>query len=133
MIRVDQLGRDLASAVAASPGATPPPHSSEAGPANEGRAPATSVTAAPLDIRNPASESSLAPDPRPLRSRLDDFARGQVEDALRRHRGVFAAAARELGLTRGNLLRLARRLGLRSGTRPPPSGGTATDPPERAR
>ena len=49
----------------------------------------------------------------PLKARLDAYARRAVADALRRHAGVWAAAARELGMPRGNLMRLATRLGLR--------------------
>jgi anaerobic nitric oxide reductase transcription regulator len=48
-----------------------------------------------------------------LRERLDAYARRAVADALRRHGGVWASAARELGVPRGNLMRLAKRLGLR--------------------
>jgi anaerobic nitric oxide reductase transcription regulator len=49
----------------------------------------------------------------PLKPRADAYLRRVVADSLRRHGGVWAAAARELALTRGNLLRLAKRLGLR--------------------
>jgi anaerobic nitric oxide reductase transcription regulator len=49
----------------------------------------------------------------PLRDRVDAYERRVVAEALRRHKGVWAAAARELGLPRGNLMRLAKRLGLR--------------------
>jgi anaerobic nitric oxide reductase transcription regulator len=48
----------------------------------------------------------------PLRSAVDSFQRGLIEDCLRRNDGVWAAAARELGMHRSNLHHLARRLGL---------------------
>jgi anaerobic nitric oxide reductase transcription regulator len=51
--------------------------------------------------------------PIPLRRQLDQFQRRVVLDAVDRHAGNWAAAARELGLHRGNLHHLARRLGLR--------------------
>jgi anaerobic nitric oxide reductase transcription regulator len=38
------------------------------------------------------------------------FQQRLIEDALQRHRGNRAAAARELGIDRGNLLRLWKRL-----------------------
>ncbi len=48
-----------------------------------------------------------------LREATDAFQRKWIEQALSRHRGSVAAAAREAGMDRSNLLRLARRLGLR--------------------
>ncbi len=57
----------------------------------------------------------------PLKARVDAYSRRVVADAVRRHSGIWAAAARELGLTRGNLMRLAARLGLRQGGDRPPS------------
>jgi anaerobic nitric oxide reductase transcription regulator len=50
---------------------------------------------------------------RPLGELVRDFQRRLVADAVERNRGNWAAAARELGLHRGNLHHLARRLGLR--------------------
>jgi anaerobic nitric oxide reductase transcription regulator len=41
------------------------------------------------------------------------FERTMVLDALARHNQNWAAAARELGLDRANLNRLAKRLGLK--------------------
>ena len=49
----------------------------------------------------------------PLRDRLDAYQRQVIEACLLRYGGNSAAAARELGLDRANLSRLARRLGLR--------------------
>ena len=44
---------------------------------------------------------------------VDEFKRRTIEDAVRRHGGNWAAAARELGLHRANLHNLALRLGLK--------------------
>ncbi|WP_164842903.1 helix-turn-helix domain-containing protein, partial [Pseudomonas taiwanensis] len=41
------------------------------------------------------------------------YQRQLIEACLQRHQENWAAAARELGLDRANLSRLARRLGLR--------------------
>ncbi|MDD0975210.1 nitric oxide reductase transcriptional regulator NorR [Pseudomonas fontis] len=48
-----------------------------------------------------------------LRQALDVYQRQLIEAALARHEQNWASAARELGLDRANLSRLARRLGLR--------------------
>jgi anaerobic nitric oxide reductase transcription regulator len=48
-----------------------------------------------------------------LRQAVDEVQRRLIEQALARHAGNWAAAARELGQDRGNLQRLARRLGLK--------------------
>jgi len=60
------------------------------------------------------SESSLPTPPLQgdLREAVDAYERTLIEAALDRHDGVWAAAARELGLHRSNLHRLAVRLGL---------------------
>ncbi|HLD68180.1 MAG TPA: helix-turn-helix domain-containing protein, partial [Pseudomonas sp.] len=50
-----------------------------------------------------------------LRQAVDDFQRQQIALALTRNQGNWAATARELGLDRANLLRLASRLGLKAG------------------
>jgi anaerobic nitric oxide reductase transcription regulator len=50
---------------------------------------------------------------RDFRSAVTAFERTMVVDALARHNQNWAAAARELGLDRANLNRLARRLGLK--------------------
>jgi anaerobic nitric oxide reductase transcription regulator len=49
----------------------------------------------------------------PLRESVLEFQRALVRDALKRHDGSWAAAARDLGLHRSNLHHLAARLGLR--------------------
>ena len=48
-----------------------------------------------------------------LRQAVADLQRRMIEQALSRHAGNWAAAARELGQDRGNLQRLAGRLGLK--------------------
>ncbi|MBC9250654.1 nitric oxide reductase transcription regulator [Pseudomonas alcaligenes] len=48
-----------------------------------------------------------------LRSAVDAYQRQLIEQALSRHQGRWGEAARELGLDRANLSRLAKRLGLR--------------------
>ena len=50
----------------------------------------------------------------PLREQVDEFERRLIREAVERHGGNQAAAARELGMHRANLHHLARRLGLRS-------------------
>ncbi len=47
-----------------------------------------------------------------LRAATEQFQRRWIEDALRRHGGAMAAAAREAGMDRSNFLRLLRRLGI---------------------
>lgn len=51
----------------------------------------------------------------PLRVRVDRFQKQQIQQAVERHSGSWAAAARELGLHRSNLHHLAQRLGLKPG------------------
>ena len=48
-----------------------------------------------------------------LRLALDNYQRQLIGQCLERHQHNWASAARELGLDRANLSRLARRLGLR--------------------
>ena len=64
------------------------------------------------------SESFSAASPeagstRNLRQRLDDFQRREIQRLLNQHNQQWASVARELGLHRSNLHRLAQRLGLR--------------------
>ncbi len=61
----------------------------------------------------PVLAGTLPIVPLPLRDRVRVFERQQIELAVERHGGNWAAAARELGLHRSNLHHLARRLGLR--------------------
>jgi anaerobic nitric oxide reductase transcription regulator len=72
-----------------------------------GTAPQLERSAAELPPREPETP------PRRLRERVREYERRLVADALERHGGSWAAAARELGLHRSNLYHLARRLGLR--------------------
>jgi anaerobic nitric oxide reductase transcription regulator len=80
------------------------------------------LDAADLDLRSTPSPVS-APTAPPssaatlptggLREALDAYQRQVVQACLQRHGDNWAAAARELGLDRANLNRLAKRLGLR--------------------
>jgi anaerobic nitric oxide reductase transcription regulator len=65
----------------------------------------------------PAEEPALAPQGRSLREAVQDYQRALIRDALQRHDGNWAAAARALGLHRSNLHHLAARLGLRDAER----------------
>ncbi len=49
----------------------------------------------------------------PLRDQVEEFERRLIREAVERHEGNRAAAARELGMHRANLHHLARRLGLK--------------------
>ena len=72
-----------------------------------------------LDVSSATSSLPSAEDPgeRPapmtLRERVRELERRLVREAVERHGGSWAAAARELGLHRSNLHQLAKRLGLR--------------------
>jgi anaerobic nitric oxide reductase transcription regulator len=61
---------------------------------------------ASADAEDGGSRGSLA-------ERVDAFRKREIQAAVRRHSGNWAAAARELGLHRSNLHHLAQRLGLR--------------------
>ncbi|MDU2611412.1 MAG: nitric oxide reductase transcriptional regulator NorR [Pseudomonas aeruginosa] len=73
-----------------------------------------------LPAETPASPRSVV-EPAPaapttghsLRAATDAYQRRLIQDCLARHQGSWASAARELGLDRANLARLARRLQLR--------------------
>jgi anaerobic nitric oxide reductase transcription regulator len=61
-----------------------------------------------------ASEAvSSSGAPLPLADRVEAFRRREIEAAVERNGGNWAAAARDLGLHRSNLHHLAKRLGLR--------------------
>ncbi|MFJ4373571.1 nitric oxide reductase transcriptional regulator NorR [Pseudomonas japonica] len=61
-----------------------------------------------------ATASAVAPPAHgDLRQALDQYQRQLIGQCLERHQHNWASAARELGLDRANLARLARRLGLR--------------------
>jgi anaerobic nitric oxide reductase transcription regulator len=66
------------------------------------------VTRAPAEHVAVMSEAAGMP----LRASVDAYERRLIDDALRRHRRNWAAAARELGVDRANLRRSALRLGL---------------------
>ncbi len=81
-----------------------------------------SLDAADLDLPGVSSAAPQAPAPSgdgnteatgDLRQALDRYQRQLIEQCLERHQQNWASAARELGLDRANLARLARRLGLR--------------------
>ncbi|MDD2057402.1 nitric oxide reductase transcriptional regulator NorR [Pseudomonas sp. GD03860] len=80
------------------------------------------LDAADLDLRpvEPSTLTAQAPHaadaPLPtgdLRQALDDYQRQLIQACLERHQHNWASSARELGLDRANLGRLAKRLGLR--------------------
>jgi anaerobic nitric oxide reductase transcription regulator len=61
---------------------------------------------APPEVALPASASPG------LAERVEAFRRREIKEAVRRHGGNWAAAARELRMDRSNLHHVARRLGL---------------------
>lgn len=72
----------------------------------------------PMAETPPLVDEVLTPgEPMPtgveLRTAVDGFQRRLIEQCLARHQGKWADAARELGVDRANLSRLARRLGIR--------------------
>ncbi|WP_310369502.1 nitric oxide reductase transcriptional regulator NorR [Rhodoferax ferrireducens] len=80
------------------------------------RARIVSLTAAHLDLGAQTATVDMPADTTPpvdLRTSLDDHQRQRIADSLQRHQGNWASVARELGLHRANLVRLAGRLGLR--------------------
>jgi len=62
-----------------------------------------------------STDTQLATAPVDLRSSMEAHQRQRIEASLARHHGNWASAARELGLHRANMVRLAKRLGLRAG------------------
>lgn len=72
-----------------------------------------------LPWATPTATASPAPEAAPgftggnLRESTEQFQRQQINAALEHHEHNWAAAARDLGLDRANLHRLAKRLGLR--------------------
>ncbi|WP_422422832.1 nitric oxide reductase transcriptional regulator NorR [Pseudomonas sp. GZD-222] len=71
----------------------------------------------PVEALPTQGQAAQAPDaPLPvgdLRNALDDYQRLLIQACLERHQHNWASSARELGLDRANLGRLAKRLGLR--------------------
>jgi anaerobic nitric oxide reductase transcription regulator len=51
-----------------------------------------------------------------LRSALEDFQRDLILSAVAQNGGNWAAAARQLGVNRSNLHKLAKRLGIKHNT-----------------
>jgi anaerobic nitric oxide reductase transcription regulator len=66
---------------------------------------------APTLTGSQATLSESAPPS--LRDSVDAHQRDVIRSAVERNRGNWAAAARDLGVGRANLRRLARRLGLK--------------------
>jgi len=68
----------------------------------------------PLAVEAPRQvDAAGARDEVGLRARTEEFQRREIERAVARHGGNWAAAARELDMHRSNLHRLAGRLGMR--------------------
>jgi anaerobic nitric oxide reductase transcription regulator len=86
--------------------------------ANRERRRILTLTAADFALSSaPAQEKTAAEEPqvgsKDFRSAVTEFERNMVLDTLARHNQNWAAVARELGLDRANLNRLAKRLGLK--------------------
>lgn len=58
-------------------------------------------------------DGNLTPK-KPLRAAVGDFQRDLIRAAVYGNSGNWAAAARELGINRGNLHKLAKRLGIKA-------------------
>jgi anaerobic nitric oxide reductase transcription regulator len=69
--------------------------------------------AAPTAVLSAEGGGPAATTILPLRGQVESLQRHVIQEAVERHGGNWAAAARELGLHRSNLHHLARRLGLR--------------------
>lgn len=98
-IEIEDLG-ELASAPALA-----------APPANTAASTAARATA------NTTAATASAAEPADLRRAVDDYKRRRICEALAQHDGNIAASARALGLDRANLVRLANRLGIATGSR----------------
>ena len=83
------------------------------GAAAAAAAAAVSSSVLQATLGHASDAAAAAPEPRPLREAVEDYQRRLITDALARHDGVWAAAARELGLHRSNLHHLSVRLGLK--------------------
>jgi anaerobic nitric oxide reductase transcription regulator len=78
-----------------------------------------SIDSQALDL--PQRASAVEPPPAlpeaaggvPLREAVDAYQKQLIDAALQRHQHKWADTARELGVDRANLIRLARRLGLK--------------------
>jgi DNA-binding NtrC family response regulator len=73
-------------------------------------APSTTITAGDLSL--PAAPGVAAPRAHDAAADSDEPDRASIEAALKRHRGVLAQAAAELGLSRQALYRRLERLGI---------------------
>lgn len=71
---------------------------------------ASPPSASPLPTGTPAAGASTTGD---LRLATENYQRQLITECLERHRHNWASAARELGLDRANLGRMAKRLGLK--------------------
>ncbi|MBK9035781.1 MAG: nitric oxide reductase transcriptional regulator NorR [Myxococcales bacterium] len=84
--------------------------------AGRGRGQPVTIDAEHLDLprrtSSPAPLDAVGPLPLPLADAVDEFKRRQIKRAVEASGGNWAAAARMLGLDRGNLHRTAERLGL---------------------
>jgi anaerobic nitric oxide reductase transcription regulator len=79
-------------------------------PGSAGGVPLREIDEAPPTV---VPSTALPTDPgRSLRDAVQDFERALIADTLARHDFNGAAAARALGIDRGNLVRLAKRLGV---------------------
>jgi len=66
------------------------------------------VSAPPIE-----TQPALAPLTGDLRHATEDYQRHLISACLERHQHNWASTARELGLNRANLARLAKRLGIK--------------------
>ncbi len=76
---------------------------------------AAQIVSANLEILPPrtAACNDESPETEPIGPAVDAFKRNLIEAAVKRADGNWAKAARDLGVDRGNLLRMAQRLGLK--------------------
>jgi anaerobic nitric oxide reductase transcription regulator len=92
--------------------------------ANRERRRILTLTAADFALSNASTQAHTQPQensnagetqivPKDFRSAVTEFERNMLLDTLARHNQNWAAVARELGLDRANLNRLAKRLGLK--------------------
>ncbi|OWJ97498.1 nitric oxide reductase transcription regulator [Pseudomonas sp. A46] len=77
---------------------------------------ATDLALPDAQTKAPANQPDISPSELPqgdLRTAVDQYQRQMVVACLNRHQQSWAAAARELGVDRANLMRLAKRLGIK--------------------
>lgn len=77
---------------------------------------AVASSASPPATSQPEEDAPEAARPVTMRDAVESLERRLIEQGLQRNAGKWAATARELGLDRANLTRMARRLGLKSPT-----------------